>query len=351
MSSNKTAEELVGILNDLFERFDDLCEHHGCEKISTLGDCYYCVSGCPEPRSDHAKCCIEMGLAMIEAIKQFDIERREGVNMRVGVHTGTVLCGIVGTKRFKFDVWSNDVTLANKLESTGKPGRVHLSEKTLNFLNDRYLTEEGDLINGIKTYFIKGRKSDFTNQFIMNITSPTSISPLMQSRHRVASCNSQSKLKYHYLHMVTNTSNYRMKANSLPSILDSENGDTDITDEKENANKSPISVASYGKKKIRNKPWKYLQRQRTTEEMTPLEMEEAKAIIAEQSKTESQSYEDRNGFRIHLKVRLKWIQILYLLVLYYLVKSHLVVPLLCAVGKIRELEVIADVVVYSNSYF
>lgn len=66
MSSNKTAEELVGILNDLFERFDDLCEHHGCEKISTLGDCYYCVSGCPEPRSDHAKCCIEMGLGMLE---------------------------------------------------------------------------------------------------------------------------------------------------------------------------------------------------------------------------------------------------------------------------------------------
>jgi len=62
MSSNKTAEQLVDILNDLFERFDDLCEHHGCEKISTLGDCYYCVSGCPEPKSDHAKCCIEMGL-------------------------------------------------------------------------------------------------------------------------------------------------------------------------------------------------------------------------------------------------------------------------------------------------
>ncbi|XP_043264489.1 adenylate cyclase type 9 [Colletes gigas] len=297
MSSNKTAEELVGILNDLFERFDDLCEHHGCEKISTLGDCYYCVSGCPEPRSDHAKCCIEMGLAMIEAIKQFDIERREGVNMRVGVHTGTVLCGIVGTKRFKFDVWSNDVTLANKLESTGKPGRVHLSENTLSFLNDQYITEEGDLINGIKTYFIKGRKSDFANQFIANMTSPKSISPLMQSRHRLASCNSQSKSKYHYLHMVTNASNYRMKANSLPSILDSENGDTDTADGKENVNKSPISVASYGKKKLRNKPWKYLQRQRTTEEMTPLEMEQAKAIITERSKIEFQSFEDRNGFR------------------------------------------------------
>ena len=297
MSSNKTAEELVGILNDLFERFDDLCENHGCEKISTLGDCYYCVSGCPEPRLDHAKCCIEMGLAMIEAIKQFDIERREGVNMRVGVHTGTVLCGIVGTKRFKFDVWSNDVTLANKLESTGKPGRVHLSEQTLSFLDDRYITEEGELINGIKTYFIESRKSDITNQFVMNATSPKSISPLMQSRHRLASCNSQSKSKYHYLYMVTNTNNYRMKANSLPSILDSENGDTDVADEKGNVNKSPISVGSYGKKRARNKPWKYLQRQRTAEEMTPLQMEEAKAIITERSKTESQSFEDRNGFR------------------------------------------------------
>ncbi|XP_076292113.1 adenylyl cyclase 13E isoform X1 [Lasioglossum baleicum] len=297
MSSNKSAEELVGILNDLFERFDDLCEDHGCEKISTLGDCYYCVSGCPEPRLDHAKCCIEMGLAMIEAIKQFDVERREGVNMRVGVHTGTVLCGIVGTKRFKFDVWSNDVTLANKLESTGKPGRVHLSENTLSFLNDQYITEEGDLINGIKTYFIKSRKSDFTSQFISSIIPPKSISPLMQTRHRLASCNNPYRSKNHYLHMVTNTSNYRMKANSLPSILDSENGDTDIGDEKENVNKSPISVASYGKKKSRTKPWKYLQRQRTTEEMTPLEMEEAKAIIVDRSKTESQSYEDRNGFR------------------------------------------------------
>ncbi|XP_078046185.1 adenylyl cyclase 13E isoform X2 [Augochlora pura] len=297
MSSNKTAEQLVGILNDLFERFDDLCEDHGCEKISTLGDCYYCVSGCPEPRPDHAKCCIEMGLAMIEAIKQFDVERREGVNMRVGVHTGTVLCGIVGTKRFKFDVWSNDVTLANKLESTGKPGRVHLSENTLSFLNDQYITEDGDLINGIKTYFIKSRKSDFTSQFITSIISPKSISPLMQSRHRLASCNNPYRSKNHYLHMVTNANNYRMKANSLPSILDSENGDTDIGDEKGNVNKSPISIASYGKKKVRNKPWKYLQRQRTTEEMTPLETEEAKAIIVDRSKTESQSYEDRNGFR------------------------------------------------------
>lgn len=85
---------------------------------------------------------------MIDAIKEFDRVRGEGINMRVGVHTGTVLCGIVGTRRFKFDVWSNDVTFANKMESTGKPGRVHISEETAKFLGGSYMLEEGDDVFG-----------------------------------------------------------------------------------------------------------------------------------------------------------------------------------------------------------
>lgn len=88
-----------------------------------------------------------------------------------------------------------------------------------------------------------------------------------------------------------------MKANSLPSILDSENGGSDTIDEKEDSNKSPTSTASYGKKKLRNKPWKYLQRQRTTEEMTPLEIEEGRNIAMGRAKPEIQSYEECNGFR------------------------------------------------------
>ncbi|XP_055079625.1 adenylate cyclase type 9-like [Periophthalmus magnuspinnatus] len=176
MSANKSAHALVGLLNDLFGRFDRLCELTGCEKISTLGDCYYCVAGCPEPRPDHAYCCVEMGLGMIQAIEQFCQEKKEMVNMRVGVHTGTILCGILGMKRFKFDVWSNDVNLANLMEQLGVAGKVHLSQATANFLDDRYLCEDGhvierlgqsvvaDQLKGLKTYLISGRKVELLSQ-------------------------------------------------------------------------------------------------------------------------------------------------------------------------------------------
>ncbi|XP_061257012.1 adenylate cyclase type 9 isoform X2 [Bos javanicus] len=171
MSANKSAHALVGLLNDLFGRFDRLCEETKCEKISTLGDCYYCVAGCPEPRADHAYCCIEMGLGMIRAIEQFCQEKKEMVNMRVGVHTGTVLCGILGMRRFKFDVWSNDVNLANLMEQLGVAGKVHISEATAKYLDDRYEMEDGkvterlgqsvvaDQLKGLKTYLIAGQRA------------------------------------------------------------------------------------------------------------------------------------------------------------------------------------------------
>ncbi|CAF1102471.1 unnamed protein product [Adineta steineri] len=164
MSSNKSASQLVSLLSDLYGRFDDLCVQMSCEKIATLGDCYYCVSGCPEPREDHAKSCLLMGLAMINAIEEFDQDNNEQVDMRVGVNSGSVNCGIVGTRKFKFDIFSNDVTLANKMESTGKPGYVHITESTYSFVkSDDFQFEEGlpyELSNNIsiKTYFIGKRR-------------------------------------------------------------------------------------------------------------------------------------------------------------------------------------------------
>ena len=163
-SSRLSAVDVVGILDDIFSTFDYLTQKHRCEKINTLGDCYFCVSGCPTEDDNHANNCVDMGLSIINSLSEYRTATNHPIEMRVGIHTGSVLCGVMGTKRFKFDVWSRDVTIASHIESVGIPGKVIISSATLTHLSTAlYNTEEADLplppeLNGLQLYKVTRRR-------------------------------------------------------------------------------------------------------------------------------------------------------------------------------------------------
>jgi adenylate cyclase len=122
--------ETVGLLDRLFSAFDDLVERHGLEKIKTIGDAYMVVGGLPVPSDDHPARVVAMGLDMLDAVASLAVEVGRPLDLRIGIHSGPLVAGVIGTRKFSYDLWGDTVNIASRLESQGVVGAVQVSEAT-----------------------------------------------------------------------------------------------------------------------------------------------------------------------------------------------------------------------------
>lgn len=133
--------EVVGYLDDLFSHFDELAERYGVEKIKTIGDCYMVAAGVPTPRPDHALALAHMALDMVEAMRSDDDVGHFGLDLRVGINSGPVVAGVIGRKRFLYDLWGDAVNTASRMESHGTPGRIQITRTTYELVADEFECE------------------------------------------------------------------------------------------------------------------------------------------------------------------------------------------------------------------
>ena len=163
ISAELPPAEVVDHLNRLFTQFDGVARELGVEKIKMIGDAYMVVAGVPEPRADHAQAIARMGLAMMEIVERENRETDTPFKARIGIHSGPVVAGIIGTHRFLYDVWGDTVNVASRLESHGLANRIQISEATAGLLGGDFEVEPRGSIRvkgkGVmKAYFLNAAK-------------------------------------------------------------------------------------------------------------------------------------------------------------------------------------------------
>ena len=157
--------EVVGILDQLFSRFDTLLERHGLEKIKTIGDCYMAAAGVPDPSPDHARRAALLALDMREAVGTSLVGDGFGLELRIGINSGPVIAGVIGSKRFLYDLWGDAVNTASRMESHSTPGEIQITRATYELLKDEFVCRPRGAIEvkgkgRMETWYLVGRRSD-----------------------------------------------------------------------------------------------------------------------------------------------------------------------------------------------
>jgi class 3 adenylate cyclase len=159
MSSDMAANKIVSILNEIFCHFDNLTEKHRLEKIKTIGDAYMVVSGIPDPVPDHARRIIKMAVDMLTILEHYSKNNEHKIEARIGICSGPVVAGVIGRRKFIYDLWGDTVNTASRMESNGMPNRIQVTQSTYEILRSDYEFEtRGEItIKGkgkMKTYFL-----------------------------------------------------------------------------------------------------------------------------------------------------------------------------------------------------
>jgi len=162
LAGDRPAPEVVEILDDLFTQFDVLAAANGVEKIKTIGDCYMAVAGVPEPDPAHAARAADLALAMLDALARFNAARGLHLELRIGLHTGPLVAGVIGRSKFIYDLWGDAVNTASRMESSGVPDRIQVSDTMRRALGDAFAFEERGVIEikgkgRLGTWFLLGR--------------------------------------------------------------------------------------------------------------------------------------------------------------------------------------------------
>lgn len=165
LSATVPPDELVTMLNRLFSRFDELSGRYGVEKIKTIGDAYMACAGVPVARDDHAEAVAEMALSMRDAIEAHNREFGTQLKIRIGINSGPVVAGVIGLKKFIYDLWGDTVNFASRMESHGVPNGIQVSVSTWEKLRSHYEFEargpiEVKGIGSVPAYLLMGRKAE-----------------------------------------------------------------------------------------------------------------------------------------------------------------------------------------------